>query len=455
MATTTNFGWETPDDTDLVKDGAAAMRTLGNSIDTSFGDLKGGTSGQMLIKASNTDLDYTWVTPEIGDITKVTATSPLTGGGTSGDVTVGIQDATTSQKGAVQLEDSVASTSITKAATPNSVKTAYDLALAALPSANAYLAGKNKIINGDFGIWQRGTTFASVSSGSYTADRWRVNFDGTGAKTVSQQTFTPGTAPVAGYEGQYYFRLNQTTAGSGATYNAVQQTIEDVRTFAGQTVTFSIWAKADTARTVAIGLNQNFGSGGSSPVYGTTQNISVTTSWQRFTLTFSVASVSGKTIGTSSFLELSINLPINTTQTIDIWGGQLEPGSTATPFQTATGTKQGELAACQRYYYRSIAGNSYGWLGNGIGQGTTTAIVGCPLPVMMRVVPTSVDYATLSLVDGTNTIAITSIAMNTYRSSATIGTVDVTVASGLTQYRPYYLNQNASSGGYIGFSAEL
>jgi len=61
MATTTNFGWETPDDTDLVKDGAAAMRTLGNSIDTSFVDLKGGTTGQVLSKASNTDLDYTWI----------------------------------------------------------------------------------------------------------------------------------------------------------------------------------------------------------------------------------------------------------------------------------------------------------------------------------------------------------------------------------------------------------
>ena len=61
MATTTNFGWETPDDTDLVKDGALAMRTLGNSIDTSFVDLKGGTTGQVLAKASNTDLDFNWV----------------------------------------------------------------------------------------------------------------------------------------------------------------------------------------------------------------------------------------------------------------------------------------------------------------------------------------------------------------------------------------------------------
>ena len=61
MATTTNFGWETPDDTDLVKDGALAMRTLGNAIDTSLVDLKGGTTGQVLSKASNTDLDFTWI----------------------------------------------------------------------------------------------------------------------------------------------------------------------------------------------------------------------------------------------------------------------------------------------------------------------------------------------------------------------------------------------------------
>lgn len=59
--TTTNFGWTVPSDTDLVKDGAAAIRTALGGVDTSFVDLKGGTTGQVLSKASGTDLDFTWV----------------------------------------------------------------------------------------------------------------------------------------------------------------------------------------------------------------------------------------------------------------------------------------------------------------------------------------------------------------------------------------------------------
>ena len=96
MPTTSNFGWTTPADTDLVKDGAAAIRTLGNGIDTSLVDLKGGTTGQVLSKASNTDLDFTWssvdpltILDAKGDLISATAADTparLASSGVNGDV---------------------------------------------------------------------------------------------------------------------------------------------------------------------------------------------------------------------------------------------------------------------------------------------------------------------------------------------------------------------------------
>jgi hypothetical protein len=78
MATSPLFGWEEPDDTDLVKDGAAAIRTLGNAIDTSMGDLLGGTTGQILSKNSNTNMDFTWIANDQGDITSITGGTGIT-----------------------------------------------------------------------------------------------------------------------------------------------------------------------------------------------------------------------------------------------------------------------------------------------------------------------------------------------------------------------------------------
>lgn len=94
--TTPNFGWSVPTSTDLVKDGATAIETLGDSIDASLMDLKGGTTGQILTKNSNADMDFTW-SSESGDISAVNVTSPITGGGSSGAVTIGLDLAAASR----------------------------------------------------------------------------------------------------------------------------------------------------------------------------------------------------------------------------------------------------------------------------------------------------------------------------------------------------------------------
>jgi hypothetical protein len=448
MATTTpNFGWPVPTSTDLVKDGATAIEALGDGIDTSMVDLKGGTTGQILAKATNADMDFAWVTNDVGDITAITASSPLTGGGTSGDVTIGILSGTTSNLGAVQLSTSTTSTSTSLAATSSAVKAAYDPAF-----TNNFYSGKNKVINGDTSVWARGTSF-TLTNESYTADRFKTQTDKTG--TISRQAFTAGAAPVAGYEGQYYLRSALNAVGS---YYILNQPIENVQTFADQTVTLSFWARVSSGTASnAPEIIQNFGSGGSGSVTTTPSGQTITTSWQRFTVSVSIPSITGKTIGTGSSLELRILRFVSASAaTIDLWGVQLEAGSTATPFQTATGTIQGELAACQRYYWRSTASAAYSRLTNsGFGQSATAITVPLVNPVEMRTAATTLDYGgTVGAYDGTNITTCTAVTLDG-SSSPKISVIAGTVASGLTQYRPYGFIANNSSTAYIGLSAEL
>ena len=264
-------------------------------------------------------------------------------------------------------------------------------------AVSPYVAGKNKIINGDFGIWQRGTSFAGINGGVYTADRWAHGQDGTGSITYSQQTFTPGTAPVAGYEGTYFLRTTVTATGT-ATYTQVEQRLEDARLFAGQTATVSFWAKADSARSNILAVVQSFGTGGSSGVVVATPTINYTTSWQRFSFTFSVPSVAGKTIGSGSYLSIGIRSPLASGSVVDIWGVQIETGSVATPFTTATGTLSGELAACQRYYPVIPAGSVL----MGYAYATNGAILNYTLPVTPRVAPTGITTTAMATFDGYN-----------------------------------------------------
>ena len=169
-----------PTATDLVTDLPADFAVFGQAVATSMADLLGGTTGQILSKATNTDMDFTWTTPNPGDITGVAATSPLTGGGTSGDVTIGIQSSSTTQSGAVQLEDSTSSTSTTKAATPNSVKTSYDLANAAIAKTTVTTAGdiiyRNATVPTRLGIGTAGQVL-KVNSGA-TAPEWATASSG-------------------------------------------------------------------------------------------------------------------------------------------------------------------------------------------------------------------------------------------------------------------------------------
>jgi hypothetical protein len=440
MATTTNFGWETPDDTDLVKDGALAMRTLGNAIDTSLVDLKGGTTGQVLSKTSNTDMDFTWVTSDDANAiqnTIVDAKGDLitaTGSDVPARLAVG-------NNGDTLLADSSATTG--------------------LRWQGNYAAGKNAVINGAFDIWQRGTSITGTGNGTnYTADRWATNSDGTGFCVVSRETFTPGTAPVSGYEGTYFLRQTINTAGT-ATYHQLLHRIEDVRKFAGQTVTLSFWAKAESARSGSVFLQQNFGSGGSGTVTVINNSASAfTTSWQRFTYTVAMPSISGKTVGNSSYIQIIIrNGSTTATNYIDVWGVQLEAADTATAFQTATGTLQGEIALAQRYYYRWVTGGtSTAWIQNVFNYSTTIALGTIKLPVTMRVNPTSIDVtataADYRLLTG-STVSTCSAVPVLDTSNADSPVIKYTVASGLTLGQGGIAGANSTNNAYIGFNAEL
>ena len=317
-----------------------------------------------------------------------------------------------------------------------------------------YVAGKNKIINGDFGVWQRGTSFSATNLYQYTADRWFANcFTGVTA-TVSQQAFTAGSAPVSGYESAYYATWTGAASPSQGSYFI--QRIEDVRTLANQAVTISFWARATSTKTITVYFDQNFGSGGSATASTTfSSGQTLTTSWQRYSFTATLGSLSGKTIGAGSFLGFTIQVPqAQGAFSIDIWGVQLEAGSVATPFTTATGTLSGELAACQRYYFRQTASNSNANYALGMGTSTTLIRYVMPMPATMRVTPTAIDYNLVDSYDGSQNVP-TSLTIGSGDSNPACVQIQANYSSGATQYRPYILQAYNSTASYVGLNAEL
>jgi len=331
---------------------------------------------------------------------------------------------------------------------------------------NNFYAAKNKIINGDFRFNQRSFT-SNTTTGSYNFDRFLQQNSG-GTFTVTPQTFTAGTAPVTGYESINFLRGITATQSAAGDYAIFSQRVEDVRTFANSTAVVSFWAKANTGTPkIGIELSQNFGSGGSPSTAVSTPlgAVTLTTSWARYSVSVTVPSVSGKTIGTTantSYLELNLWTSSGATNatrassigiqnfTADVWGIQLESGSTATAFQTATGNISGELAACQRYYFRSNnGGNAYARYGIGRASSSTNIEAPIYVPVAMRISPTSVDFSTLTTTTANN---ISAIALN--QPTTNVAFIDCT-ASSLTTGQAVVLMGNNSTGAYLGFSAEL
>jgi hypothetical protein len=337
-------------------------------------------------------------------------------------------------------------------------------------------AGKNKIMNGDFRINQRSFTSNAYTTATFDAfgfDRWKMNNAGDGTSTFSTQAFTLGAAPVAGYEGTNFLRMVTSGFTNAASRTDTVQSIESARTFAGQTITVSFWAKAATGTPkIALETQQNFGTGGSP---STTNNkavgtVTISTAWARYSLTTTVDSISGKTLGTANNDHFNVRLWVNAgsdyatrassigiqNNTFDIWGVQAEYGSKATPFQLAGGgDPQSELAMCQRYYWRTAdLSSSNAWMSTGLAITTSSVYFGVQYPVQMRVKPTVLDYAFPSVTlaaagytGGTLTQVANGANANTssisYNHTSAALTVDKIYLCGL------------AGNGYIGFGAEL
>jgi hypothetical protein len=230
----------------------------------------------------------------------------------------------------------------------NTLTVEVDQSLAAI--ANAGSAG-SIVINGGFDVWQRGTSFAQTGPTSrYLADRWRYARDGTGGTTtVSRQAFTIGQTDVPNNP-KYYVRCATTVAATGQTFHSLSQPIESVSTLSGGKATLSFWAKSNVARTISVDVVQGFGTGGSTS-WQSVLPVNLTTGWQKFSVTFDLPSIAGKTIGANDYVWFEFNLPLNTVSTVDIAQVQVDSGDYALPFNSLTFAE--ELERCQRYYEKS------------------------------------------------------------------------------------------------------
>jgi hypothetical protein len=252
----------------------------------------------------------------------------------------------------------------------------------------------NAIINGAFEINQRGFTSTTTNT-TFTFDRWISAVAGDGTTTYTPQTFSPGDVPAVGFPSGNFLRIVTASQTAAGVLSRIDQRIEDVRAFSGQTVTVSFYAKSATGTPkIAVEFGQSFGGGGSTAVNINAGQVTLGTSWTRHSLTVAIPSITGKTVVSGSALQLRIAVSAGSdfdartgslgiqSNTFDIWGVQLEEGTVATPFRRNANSLQGELAACQRYY-QQYSGIIY--LAESFGGAYRSNI---QFPVTMRANPT-------------------------------------------------------------------
>jgi hypothetical protein len=322
---------------------------------------------------------------------------------------------------------------------------------------------RNAIINGGFDINQRG--FTSVTTvGTFGFDRWRLGTGGNGTTTYTPVNFTPGNA-ISGYEPVSHARLVTTGQSTSAVNSILVQPIENVRTFAGQTITISFWAKAASGTPkVAIELDQQFGTGGSTRVTTYAGQATISTSWARYSVTVTVPSISGKTIGAENYLGVFLWTSAGTdfnartgslgiqSNTFDFWGVQVEQGSIATPFeQRPIGT---ELSLCQRYFYRfSDGGYVTNYAGGTVESADAAAFAGGSFPVTMRRIP-DLSFGANFKFYSPATLTRTPV-INQNRCSTTHFSVNVTFGGGGTVGQAWSLYNGTGGNAFLDYSSEL
>ena len=318
-----------------------------------------------------------------------------------------------------------------------------------MPAQTAVDVTQNYLINGAFDVWQRGTSISlPANTNGFLADRWRAAGGGGGAVSLSRQSFSAGAGPAPGINSGFFLRYQQTSGGtrSGSSYEGpmIHQMVEDIASLSGRTVTFSFYAKAAANMTVQAGYNfSNFAIN----AFGTHN---ITTSWQRFTGT---ATLPATLPGEARF---AISFPESSTFTFDVWGVQLEVGTVATAFRRNANSIEGELAACQRYYYRITGPEAYGTFGFGSAHASNQATIKINNPVTMRTSAAAVESGNLALWDGVTIVAATSVGLRSGHPNPNSTVLLVTVAGNpLPQFRPYFLLCSNNVSGFIGISSEL